>query len=214
MKCWNENVPESKRIYSAKNQKHMLQYTLAEQISHGMEVSNLAYDVAVELGCSREACYDLAVAGILHDIGKIVLMDEIDEEEENPLVVEEMRFVRMHSAYSHKIVKEHGYSRFIRESILYHHENFDGSGYPYNLFGADIPFGARILRVCDVYCALTSDRPYRTAFDQHTAIELMIEDIKDFDLRVFLAFQKVIHEKQRKPVCIGNISVDERGDIK
>ena len=50
MKCWNENVTESKNIYDAGNRKHMLQYTLSEQISHGMDVSNLAYDVARELG--------------------------------------------------------------------------------------------------------------------------------------------------------------------
>jgi HD-GYP domain-containing protein (c-di-GMP phosphodiesterase class II) len=53
--------------------------------------------------------------------------------------------------------------------------------------------GARILRVCDVFSALISDRPYRRAFDKETAMELMIEEVKNFDMEVFLAFQRVIH---------------------
>ena len=80
------------------------------------------------------------------------------------------------------------------ESILYHHENYDGTGYPSNLSGKEIPLGARILRVCDVYAALSSDRPYRRAFDITTVIDLMIDEIKNFDMEVFLAFQRVIHE--------------------
>ena len=75
----------------------------------------------------------------------------------------------------------------------------DGSGYPENLSGEAIPLGARIIRVCDVYAALTSDRPYRKSFDRKTAVELMIEDIKDFDIKVFLAFQRMLHE-ENEPV--------------
>ena len=83
---------------------------------------------------------------------------------------------------------------FILETILYHHENYDGSGYPENLEGEDIPLGARILRVCDVFIALTSDRSYRRALDVDTAVQLMIEEVKNFDMEVFLAFMKVVHE--------------------
>ena len=90
----------------------------------------------------------------------------------------------------------HDYSDFVVESILYHHENYDGSGYPENLAGDQIPLGARILRVCDVYAALTSDRPYRKAFDPETAVELMIDEVKNFDMKVFLAFQRTIHEEE------------------
>ncbi len=78
--------------------------------------------------------------------------------------------------------------------VLHHHENFDGTGYPDNLKGGKIPRGARILRVCDVFCALTSDRPYRSAFSPGAAVRLMIDEIKDYDMRVFLTFQRVIHK--------------------
>ena len=79
------------------------------------------------------------------------------------------------------------------QSILHHHENYDGSGYPSNLAGEEYPLGARILRVSDTFAALISDRPYRKAFSMEEAVALMIDEIKDFDVGVFLAFQRVVH---------------------
>lgn len=214
MKCWNENAQESKNTWNnPKTRRHMLHYTLSEQLSHGMEVSNLAYAVARELGYSAQVCYELAVAGVLHDIGKIVLMEEMPAGDDT-LVVEEIKFVRMHAEQSYEIVKRRGYSEFIQQSILYHHENYDGSGYPYNLYGEQIPFGARILRVCDVYSALTSQRPYRSAFDRETAMELMIEDIKDFDMRVFLAFQRVVHEEAPAAILPEELAVSDINELR
>lgn len=177
------------------NRKHFLNYTLKEQIDHGIRVSNLAAQVARQLGMEESVCHELAVAGVVHDIGKIVLGIDIGAVK-NPLVVEEMKYVRMHARISYDILKERGYSSFILQSILHHHENMDGSGYPDNLRGEEIPYGARILRVCDVYAALTSDRPYRSSFDKQTAMELMIEEVKNFDMKVFLAFQRLVHEKE------------------
>ena len=77
---------------------------------------------------------------------------------------------------------------------MYHHENYDGTGYPGNLYGENIPIGARILRVSDVFSALISDREYRSAFDVETAVEMMIDEVENFDMKIFLAFQRVVHE--------------------
>lgn len=74
--------------------------------------------------------------------------------------------------------------------------------------------GARILRVSDVFCALTSDRPYRKAFDEETAVRLMIDEIKNYDMKVFLAFQRVIHRGAHKKVRMPDISLDVRGELK
>ena len=74
----------------------------------------------------------------------------------------------------------------------------DGSGYPNNLKGEEIPLGARILRVCDAFGALIANRPYRSAFDIETAISIMIEEVKNFDMRVFLTFQKVTQSEDMK----------------
>ena len=142
-------MTETKRYV---NKKHLLTYTLDDQVVHAMRVSNLAYAIGRELGLDEDTCQSLFDAGLLHDIGKEKLRSYVYEEAQNPLMVEEMKYVRMHAT-----------------------------------------LGYEILRVCDVFAALISDRPYRKSFDKATAIELMIEEIKNFDIKVFLAFQRVIH---------------------
>ena len=178
---------------AAGSQQRILEFDLASELHHGMLVSNLAYAVAEEMGLPHEQCYELAIAGMLHDIGKLKLTSYINGQEQDPLVIEELKYVRMHSALGYEELKGQGYSDFVLESILYHHENYDGSGYPSNKAGDDIPIGARILRVCDVYAALISDRPYRRGFDISSVMELMIDEVKNFDMQVFLAFQRVVH---------------------
>ena len=101
---------------NSSQQLHMLRYTLTEQLIHGMEVSNLAYDLARELGYEKEICYELAKAGVLHDIGKIVLENYV--EEQDTLVVEEMRFVRTHSTLGYELLQGRGYSDFVLEKIM------------------------------------------------------------------------------------------------
>lgn len=109
--------------------------------------------------------------------------------------MEQLKYVRQHSVQSYEIIKRAGFSGEIALGILHHHENYDGSGYPNNLRGEGIPWMARILRVCDVFAALTADRSYRNAFDPKSALEIMIDEVADYDMKVFLAFQRVIHRK-------------------
>ena len=165
------------------------------EIAHGIEVSRLAGMLARELKLDEEFCHDIEVAGMLHDIGKLRASTYLYGGEEDTLNVEKMRYVRLHSNLGYEVVKAHGYSDRICEMILHHHENYDGTGYPDNLMGEDIPYGARVLRVCDVFVALTTDRPYRKAFDSKTAVELLIEEVRHFDMKIFLAFQSIIHDE-------------------
>lgn len=184
-----ENKKEIKKF-------HIIQIDVAKEISHGMCVSNLAYRVGKKLSLSEEMCYNLAVAGMLHDIGKMEMAKYATtgkRRNQNTLRVEEMRYVRTHPALSYAMLKEKGYEDEILEWIMYHHENYDGTGYPSNKAGEDIPLGARILRVCDVFAALTTDRPYRKAFDVKTAVELMIAEVKNFDMKIFLTFLQVVN---------------------
>ncbi len=126
------------------NQKHLLQYSLKEQLIHGMRVSNLAYALARELGYSEEFCHEVAVAGVLHDIGKEQISHCMKQEEEH-LIVEEMHYVRLHAQAGYEILKKEAYSETIQEMVLYHHENMNGSGYPENLSGENIPIGASMV---------------------------------------------------------------------
>lgn len=167
-----------------------------ENVIHGMMVSKLAYALAQELGYEEKRCYEWAVAGMVHDIGKLKLNPYVNENNKDIMRVDEMRYVRTHSTIGYAILRQQGYEEPILRAVLYHHENYDGTGYPSNLEGEWIPEGARILRICDAFAALISNRPYRSAFDKDTAVELMIEDIKYFDLKMFLAFQKVLQSEK------------------
>ena len=167
---------------------------IVDAMNHGRLVSNLAYRLAKELGYPEEFCLKMADAGMLHDIGKLQLGEYLYGRRTNALKIEEIKYVRMHPTLGYKFLTENniGDEEF-RLYVLHHHENFDGSGYPDNIKGDDIPEGSKILRVCDVYAALTSERPYRPAFDKNTTMELMIDEVKNFDMNYFLAFMRVVH---------------------
>ena len=180
------------------NENNKILTDLKDALEHGMLVSTLAYKLSKELGNSEEFCYEMAVAGMLHDIGKLRLSKYLYGRMDDVLKVEEIKYVRMHSTFSYEILQEYDYSDTILKAIYHHHENYDGSGYPENLKSIDIPYGARILRTCDVFAALISDRPYRAAFDVDTAIELMIDEVKNFDMEIFLAFTRVVYYEDFK----------------
>ena len=174
--------------------------SVIKELAHGMTVSNLAYLVGKQMNFSEEDCHDLALAGFLHDIGKLELVKYVRDHEGETLVIEEMKYVRRHPRLGAEILEKKGYSQKIVDMVKFHHENCDGSGYPMNLSREDIPIGSRIIRVCDVFVALTNDRPYRKAFDIQTAMKLMIEESKDYDVQVFLAFMNVVHHEDVKKI--------------
>ena len=174
--------------------KTILEIDLIDGIRHGVCVSNLTYLIARKLGLDDEECYNLAIAGMVHDIGKLRLSSYLYGRNSNGMLIEEIQYMRMHSKLGYDILKKYGYNDAICEAVLYHHENYDGSGYPDNRKAEQIPLGARIMRVADAFIALISERPYREAYDFDSAISIMIEDVKEYDIQVFLAFMDVIHE--------------------
>lgn len=200
--------------------RKFLEKDMTSIISHSIVVSNLAYLVGKEMGIPQDLCYELALAGIMHDIGKIRLDSYLEQNRNNKiekfretqqavgdkqLDTDEVQYVRMHSNFSYEILKEYGYSDIVLDTVLYHHENYDGTGYPEGLQATDIPMGARILRVCDVFAALVGKRIYRDAFDVDTAVAIMIDEVKNFDMKVFLAFQRVINEIEVSDIFVENI---------
>ena len=168
---------------------------LKTEIDHGIEVSRLAGLLARELNLDTSLCHSIEIAAMLHDIGKLKESNYLYGGDEETLNVEKMRYVRMHSTLGYEVVKEQGYGEQICDIILHHHENYDGTGYPDNLVGEEIPLGARIIRVCDVFVALTTDRPYRKAFDCQTAMSMLIEEHRHFDMKVLLPFQSIMHDE-------------------
>lgn len=186
----------SKSGQEYKKKYPIIRPSVVKELVHGTTVSNLAYHVGKQMNFSEEECHELAVAGFLHDIGKLELAKYVYGREDETLIIQEMRYVRRHSRLGAEILEKKGYSQKIVDMVKFHHENCDGSGYPMNLSREDIPMGARILRVCDVFAALTTDRPYRKAFDVDMALELMIDEAKNYDIQVFLAFMNVVHSEE------------------
>lgn len=168
-------------------------HDMNDAIRHGMCVSLLASSLAGELGLSDEDINKVAIAGILHDIGKLQISPYIYGRKGETLKIEEMRYVRLHAKFGAQILKRFGYDNDIADMVLYHHENYDGSGYPFCMRGEDIPLGSRIIRVCDVFVALISDRAYRKAFDVDAALVMVIDEVRHFDMKIFLTFQKMIN---------------------
>ncbi len=170
---------------------------IKDAMAHGCYVGNLAYRLAKKLGYDEEFCLKVMQAGMLHDIGKLRLEDGMYSRKEDLLKADEMKYVRMHPTLGYELLCEKKIGdNEIRQSVFHHHENYDGSGYPDNISGEDIPVGARILRVCDVYSALVSDRHYREAYDKDTAITFMIEEVKNFDMKIFLALMELLHSDE------------------
>ena len=172
----------------------IVDYNFKNELEHGVYVSRLSREIAVEMGLDKKTVRNTALAGMLHDIGKLSLMSYVNGGDSEPLVIEQMKFVRLHPDFSYRTVRSRGFSKEIQDYVRWHHENYDGTGYPDSLSGEDIPIGARIIRVSDVYAALTSDRPYRKRIDPGQAMQLMIDEISHFDLNVFMAFQRVVHK--------------------
>ena len=188
-----------------------MKQSLTEQLEHGRMVSNLAYHIGKELGLTKEELNDLVVAGFFHDVGKTEIEEDFSAHEDGLMVVEELNSVRQHPIKGYEMLKRHGYNDRICEAVLRHHENYDGSGYPGNMEGWNIPIEACILRVCDVFCALVSDRPYRKAFAPKAALEMMIEEVRKYDIRVFLAFQRIIHVDEEGTIALPDVPDEVRG---
>ena len=208
----HEKKKDHGQLPSERYQKtvHLLTRSMTEQLEHGRMVSNLAYEIGREMQLSDEECHDLIIAGFFHDIGKTELANETAVQEQQ-MIVEEMNSIRLHPEKGYQILKRHGFDERICSSVLYHHENYDGSGYPFNLKESNIPLGACILRVCDVFCALVSSRPYREAFPPDTAMEMMIEEIRCYHVGAFLALQRVLHRSADGRIQLPEVSEEVKG---
>jgi len=147
---------------------------------HSFRVSRYALRVARVMGMSSRDLEMLEYAGLLHDIGKISVKNEVLLKV-GPLTEEEWRSLKSHPNVGADIVEQLKFLKEAAEVIRSHHERPDGSGYPRGLKGDDVPLVARILNVVDAFDAMTSDRPYRKALP----IARVIEELKTYKGRQF-----------------------------
>lgn len=142
---------------------------------HCQRVARYAADLGEQIGLSDELCTALRRGGLVHDIGKVGVPDQVLLKR-GPLSPEERRLVESHVVTGEQICAPLKSFRSVLPMIRSHHERLDGSGYPDHLAGDKIPLGARILQIVDVYDALTSDRPYRRALEPEQALSTIREE--------------------------------------
>lgn len=155
---------------------------------HCRRVANYAERLARRLGWDRENAHRLYLAALVHDLGKTWLGNDILLKE-GALSREEQLQMQRHPLLGAQVLAEYGLDTFFFEIVLYHHEMYDGRGYPTGLHGEEIPIGARLLAVADVYDALLSERPYKAALSPETVQQyLLAESGHRFDPQVVQAF--------------------------
>jgi putative two-component system response regulator len=142
---------------------------------HSERLATSAVALGVAVGLSDEQVGALRIAGIVHDVGKVVVPDAILLKP-GPLTPEEAAIMRKHPAEGERICSPLKSFRRVLPIIRHHHERMDGSGYPDGLRGNAIPLSARILQVVDIYDALTTDRPYRLAFTPSQALATLYSE--------------------------------------
>lgn len=163
---------------------------------HSDRVTNYALSIAKGLKLSKDNQKLICYASQLHDIGKVGIKDFILHKVEK-LSDEEWNEIKLHSTISADILKPLEFLGNAATIIKYHHERYDGSGYPEGLRGDDIPLEARIIAVADAFDAILSDRPYRKAKSVENAIEeLKRYSSSQFDPRIVKVFLKVLGKGQ------------------
>ena len=160
---------------------------------HVERVAEFASQLAKEAGLPEEEQQTLFMGGILHDIGKIGVSDNILNKP-GKLTDEEFIVIRTHPSTGEEICKPLNSIRPLIPIIKHHHEKMDGSGYPDGLKGDDIPVSARIMAIVDVFDALTSDRPYRKGMETAKALSIMQEEVakKWWDEKLFTSFKPLV----------------------
>jgi diguanylate cyclase (GGDEF)-like protein len=166
---------------------------------HSKKVRQYAMDIAAAMDYKHEEIERISAAALLHDIGKIGVNDRVLKKSDS-LTSDEWKLVRAHPELGVSIIKHVDELKGCLAAVLYHHERYDGTGYPAGLNGKNIPLDARIMAVADAFDAMTSDRPYRKRMTNEAALtELQQCAGKQFDpeiVKIFVNLREHIAQKQ------------------
>jgi HD-GYP domain-containing protein (c-di-GMP phosphodiesterase class II) len=161
---------------------------------HSERVARVGVELGRQMGLSEDDLSDVYLAGLLHDIGKIGIADAVLTKP-GKLTAEEFEHLKQHPVIGYNILKDLGALKNLLPGVLYHHERYDGKGYPKGLEGEAIPLLARVLAVADAYDAMSTNRPYRPAMAvAEVEAELQQGANTQWDGRVIEAF---LHARQQ-----------------
>lgn len=159
---------------------------------HSRRVALYVMRLALSIGWVRADAYDLALATLVHDLGKTWITNDILNKS-GALSPEERRTMERHPIIGARILVGYEAPPFFVNTVLYHHEAWDGHGYPSGLHGEQIPLSSRLLSVADVYDVLTSERPYKASLADDVARERILQGSgTSFDPTVVQAFARLL----------------------
>lgn len=178
---------------------------------HSNRVSHLCREIGRAMAFPEEQVNDLEILGLVHDIGKIAISDTIINKQ-TKLTESEWNEIRRHPEIGYRILCSAANMQEIAEYVLYHHERWDGAGYPKAARGEEIPIASRILAVADAYDAMTSERPYHKPMSVGRAADEILSGAgKQFDPEVVRVFVEDVLGKRRLQAVEaeqGNLAVE------
>jgi HD-GYP domain-containing protein (c-di-GMP phosphodiesterase class II) len=178
---------------------HALDLKDKETEGHTLRVTDWTVRLATLAGIEETEIVHLRRGALLHDIGKLGIPDHILGKT-GKLTEDEWEIMRRHTLYGYNMLHPIEFLRPAIDIPYYHHEKWDGTGYPQGLAGEQIPYAARLFAIVDVWDAITSDRPYRKAWSVETAIEyIRSEKGKHFDPAIVDLFLKLVDELRATP---------------
>lgn len=165
--------------------------------SHSKRVCQLAIMLAEHLGLSQQEIRIIKYGALLHDLGK-VQVDNLILNKPGCLNGLEFEIIKRHPIFGTEMLQEHLNNKEILDIISYHHERWDGNGYPYKLRGEEIPVAARIVSIVDAFDAMTTVRPYhKVPFTIKEALEEILDNAgSQFDKEIAMAFCQKISEER------------------
>ena len=173
---------------------HALDLRDKETKEHTLRVTNITVKLATILGMGESDLIHIRRGAILHDIGKVALPDKILFKP-GPLLDEEWKIMRRHPEIAVELLSPVTYLAPALKIPHWHHEKWDGTGYPDHLRGEQIPFPARLFALADVYDALISNRPYRSAWSKQDAVQYIeSQSGVHFDPKIVPEFLTMVNE--------------------
>jgi len=165
---------------------------------HNYRVTLYSVKLAEDLGLSKSHIQSLIKGAFLHDVGKIGISDTILLKP-GKLTDDEIEAMRLHVIFGVEIIKNNKWLEDAIDVVLYHHEKFNGTGYPYGFKGKEIPVNARIFTIADYFDALTSSRPYKEAFPLNKSMEILkMGSGSHFDPTFLTKFEQIAKELYEK----------------
>lgn len=189
----------------------MLKVSDEYTFKHSVDVATMAMIIAKKQGLPDKDVYEIGISGILHDVGKSKIPNEVLNKA-GKLTDEEFAIMRQHSLFGYDILKnKDNISNSVLMGVLQHHEKINGRGYPLGVPAEKINQYAKIISVADIYDALVTERPYKKAFSQRDAVEMIMSMTGELDITAMKSFLESVI---LYPVdCIVQLSNGERAKV-